>query len=38
MRSYRSVLALILAMVTTFLVSCGSPKVAKAPTYTAEQI
>jgi photosystem II protein PsbQ len=38
MRSYRSVLALILAMVATFLVSCGSPKVSKAPTYTTEQI
>ena len=38
MRSYRSILALILALVTTFLVSCGSPTAVKAPTYTAEQI
>lgn len=38
MRRYRSILVLILAMVTTFLVSCGGPT-AKAPvTYTAEQI
>lgn len=38
MKSYRSILALLLAMLTTFLVSCGSPKLTKAPTYTAEQI
>jgi photosystem II protein PsbQ len=38
MRSYRSILALILALVTTFLVSCGSPTAKKPPTYTAEQI
>jgi photosystem II protein PsbQ len=38
MRSYRSILALILALVTTFLISCGSPTAVKAPTYTAEQI
>jgi photosystem II protein PsbQ len=38
MRSYRSILALILAMVTTFLVSCGSPTAVKPPTYSAEQI
>lgn len=38
MRSYRSILALILALVTTFLVSCGSPTAVKPPTYTAEQI
>lgn len=38
MRSYRSILALILAVVTTFLVSCSSPT-AKAPaTYSSEQI
>ena len=38
MRRYRSILALLLAVVTTFLVSCGGPT-AKAPvTYTAEQI
>jgi photosystem II protein PsbQ len=38
MKSYRSILALILAMVTTFLVSCGSPTAVKPPTYTAEKI
>ena len=37
MARYRSILALVLAFVTAFLVSCGSP--AKAPTtYTAAQI
>ena len=38
MRNYRSILALILVLVTTFLVSCGSPKATKAPTYTAEKL
>lgn len=39
MRSYRSILALILAWVTTFLVSCGGPSaMTPPPTYTAEQI
>jgi photosystem II protein PsbQ len=38
MRSYRSILALILALVTTFLVSCGSPTAKTPPTYTAEKI
>jgi photosystem II protein PsbQ len=38
MKSYRSILALILAMVTTFLVSCGSPTAIKPPTYTAQEI
>ncbi len=38
MRSYRSILASLLAVVMVFLVSCGSPT-AKAPaTYTAEQM
>lgn len=38
MARYRSILALALAFVTAFLVSCGSPA-AKAPTtYTASQI
>lgn len=38
MKRFRSVLALALAFVTVFLVSCGSPA-AKAPTtYTASQI
>src|SRR4028119_561762 len=35
----RSILSLILAMVAVFLISCGSPTVAKVPpTYTAAQI
>jgi photosystem II protein PsbQ len=38
MRSYRSILALILAVVTTFLVSCGSPTAKTPPTYSSEQI
>jgi photosystem II protein PsbQ len=38
MKSYRSILALILAIVTTFLVSCGSPTALKPPSYTAEEI
>lgn len=39
MARYRSILSLILVIVTTFLVSCSSPTVAKAPpTYTATQI
>jgi photosystem II protein PsbQ len=38
MKSYRSILALILAVVTTFLVSCSNPT-AKAPaTYSSDQI
>jgi photosystem II protein PsbQ len=37
MKSYRSILALLLAIVTTFLVSCGSPKAAT-PTYTPEKL
>ena len=36
---YRSILSLILVIVTTFLVSCGSPTTASVPpTYTAAQI
>jgi photosystem II protein PsbQ len=35
---YRSILAVILAMVTTFLVSCSSPTATKPPTYTPEKI
>ena len=36
---YRSILSLILALVATFLVSCGSPTQAKVPqTYTPSQI
>ncbi|WNN91766.1 photosystem II protein PsbQ [Gloeocapsopsis dulcis] len=39
MARYRSILSLILVIVTTFLVSCSSPSVAKAPpTYTAAQV
>ena len=39
MARYRSILSLILAIVATFLVSCGSPTVAKVPpTYTAAQV
>ncbi|WP_229424114.1 photosystem II protein PsbQ [Moorena producens] len=38
MRSYRSILTVILAMVMTFLVSCGSPSATTAPTYTPEKI
>jgi photosystem II protein PsbQ len=38
MRSYRSILAVILAMVTTFLVSCGNPKALTPPSYSTEQI
>lgn len=36
---YRSILSLILALVATFLVSCGSPTEAKVPqTYTPSQV
>lgn len=36
---YRSILSLILALVATFLVSCGSPTEAKVPqTYTTAQV
>ena len=39
MARYRSILSLILVIVATFLVSCGSPTVAKVPpTYTAAQV
>lgn len=39
MARYRSLLSLILVIVATFLVSCGSPTVATVPqTYTATQI
>ncbi|NEP59066.1 MAG: photosystem II protein PsbQ [Symploca sp. SIO2G7] len=37
--SYRSILAVILVLVTTFLVSCGSPSASvQPPTYTAQQV
>ena len=35
---YRSILAVILAMVTTFLVSCSSPTATKPPTYSPEKM
>lgn len=38
MTNYRSILAVILAVVTTFLVSCGSPTAKVPSTYTAQQI
>jgi len=38
MALYRLILSLIIVFVATFLVSCGSPTVAKALTYTAAQI
>ena len=39
MRRYRSILSLILVIVATFLISCGSPSVAKTPqTYTTAQL
>lgn len=38
MARYRSILALILAMVMTFVVSCSSPTAQKPPTYTVQQI
>lgn len=37
MKIYRSILALLLAVVTTFLVSCGGPKAAL-PTYTPDKL
>lgn len=37
MARYRSILSLLLAFVTAFLVSCGAPEV-KPPTYTAAQL
>jgi photosystem II protein PsbQ len=38
-RSYRSILALMLALVTTCLVSCGSPAAtAPPPAYTSQQV
>lgn len=38
MKRYRSILALALAFVTAFLVSCGSPAAKVPTTYTAAQI
>jgi photosystem II protein PsbQ len=38
MTRYRSLLAVILAAVMTFLVSCSSPSATQPPTYTPEKI
>ena len=38
MKRYRSILACILALVTVFVVSCGSPEVSAPPTYTSIQL
>ncbi|HAG81747.1 MAG TPA: photosystem II protein PsbQ [Cyanobacteria bacterium UBA12227] len=39
LKRYQSILALVLAVVTTFLVSCSSPTATKAPpTYTSTQL
>ena len=38
MARYRSILTFILVVLTTVLVSCGSPTVAKGPLYTAAQL
>jgi photosystem II protein PsbQ len=38
MKAFRSVLALLLAVVAVVLVSCGSPKATVPPTYEPEQI
>jgi photosystem II protein PsbQ len=38
MANYRSILAILLAFVTTLLVSCSSPAKAKPPTYTSTQL
>ncbi len=38
MRSYRSILAVVLAMVITLLVSCGSPTPTAQSSYTPDQI
>jgi|SRR6478672_5195833 len=38
MARYRSILSLILAFVTVFIVSCSSPTAFKPPTYTSAQL
>lgn len=38
MRIFRSILPLILVLVTTLLVSCGSPTVSAPPTYTPDKL
>lgn len=37
-KSYRSLLAVMLTLVMTFLVSCSSPTATKPPTYTPDKI
>ena len=38
MKIFRSILPLILVLVTTLLVSCGGPNASAPPTYTAEKL
>ena len=38
MTRYRSILTFLLVVLTTVLVSCGNPTVAKGPVYTANQL
>lgn len=38
MTKHRSILSIFLALVAVLLISCGSPTVAKVPTYTPEQV
>jgi len=38
MKSYRSILAVVLALFTTLLVSCAGPSVTAPPVYTSQQI
>ncbi len=38
MTKHRSILSIFLALVAMLLISCGSPTVAKVPTYTSEQV
>ncbi len=38
MTKHRSILSVVLALVAVLLISCGSPTVAKVPTYTPEQV
>ena len=38
MAKHRSILSIVLAFVAVLLISCGSPTMAKVPTYTPEQI
>jgi photosystem II protein PsbQ len=38
MKIFRSILSLVLVLVATVLVSCGSPQVSAPPTYTPEKL